>query len=202
MPLFFGTVCLTLFLLFRTLGRRVLYILPWLGLTAYLARAGMFSNFQRLPPPLMLVVFTAVVAASVLAFRVDAPLQWLIGFQVFRIPVEIFLHQGYLDGFVPVQMTWVGRNLDILTGLTAIPVAWLVSRNRLANWAIRAWNLAGFALLVNIMGVAILSFPAPFRQFHNEPANVFVSTFPYVWLPAFLVPAAWFGHVSVFRRLR
>jgi hypothetical protein len=202
MLLFLATVLLTLCLLFRILGRRALFILPWLGLTAWLAHSGAFSNFQRLPPQLLLFVLAAVVTATSLAGRVDSSLQWLIGFQLFRIPVEIFLHQGHLAGFVPVQMTWEGRNLDILTGFTAIPVAWLVSRNRLATWTIHVWNAAGFALLVNIMTVAILSFPTPFRQFHNEPANVFVSMFPYVWLPAFLVPAAWFGHVAVFLRAR
>lgn len=37
----------------------------------------------------------------------------LIGFQGFRVFVEVFLWMGYNDGFVPVQMTWEGRNLDL-----------------------------------------------------------------------------------------
>ena len=58
-----------------------------------------------------------------------------------------------------------------------------------------AWNLAGLALLVNIVSVAILSMPTPFRAFTNEPANTFVTQAPYVWLPVFLVQAAWLGHL-------
>jgi hypothetical protein len=43
--------------------------------------------------------------------------------------------------------------------------------------------------------------PVPFRQFMNEPANLLPSTFPFVWLPTFLVQAALFGHLLVFRAL-
>ncbi|HKQ78896.1 MAG TPA: hypothetical protein VJ810_34675 [Blastocatellia bacterium] len=60
----------------------------------------------------------------------------------------------------------------------------------------------GLALLINIVTIAILSAPTPLRKFFNEPANTFVTYFPFVWLPAFLVQAAWFGHLLVFRRLR
>jgi hypothetical protein len=35
----------------------------------------------------------------------------------------------------------------------------------------------------------------------NDPANLLPSTFPYVWLPTFLVQAALFGHLLVFRAI-
>ncbi len=56
-------------------------------------------------------------------------------------------------------------------------------------------------LLFTIVSVAILSAPTPMRVFDNEPANTFVVTAPYVWLPAFLVQAALFGHLLVLRKL-
>lgn len=61
--------------------------------------------------------------------------------------------------------------------------------------------MLGCALLATIVTVAFLSAPTPLRVFMNEPANTIVTTFPYVWLPAFLVQAALFGHVLVFRWL-
>ena len=48
----------------------------------------------------------------------------------------------------------------------------------------------------------ILSAPLPFRVFWNEPANVWVTRVPWVWLPAVLVLAALLGHIVVYRRLR
>lgn len=179
-------------------------LIGWIAITGYLAGQGALTDFERRPPVLPLLIVTAIVTATAIAVRMGdgVPLAWLIGYQAFRIPVEIFLHMGYVDGFVPVQMSWSGRNLDVLTGLTAIPVAWMVARGRLSRQAMQLWNVAGFLLLLNIMTVAILSLPTPFRQFHNEPANVFVTRLPYVWLPAVLVPAAWFGHIALFRRIK
>jgi hypothetical protein len=200
MALFLLTVAVTVLALFRLVGSRAFVgaLLLWLAFTGALAWSGVFAQAQRLP----ILIVTALASATWLAWRLPAgvPLPWLIGYQAFRIPVEIFLHSGYTDGFVPVQMTWEGRNFDILSGLTAIPLAWLAARGRLPNWAARLWNLGGFALLLNIMTVAVLSLPTPLRQFHNEPANRFVMQFPFVWLPAVLVPAAWFGHIALFRR--
>ena len=179
-------------------------LLAWMALTGTVAYNHGLSDFNRFPPIIMPFIVIAIITATVFGFTLnrEVPLTWLIGFQAFRIPVEIFLYSGFVAGFVPVQMTWEGRNFDVLTGLAAIPIAWLASRNSLPVWAMQLWNLAGYFLLLNIMGIAILSLPTPIRLFHNEPANVFVTQIPYVWLPALLVPAAWFGHIALFRRPR
>jgi hypothetical protein len=201
MALFLLTVAVTAAALIWLVRRTpfTLSLLLWIAFTGFLAYSGFLTQIQRLP----FLIAAAILASTYFArtLRDDVPIHWLIGYQAFRIPVEIFLHNGFSAGFVPVQMTWDGRNFDVLSGLTAIPIAWLAARNQLPVWAVKLWNLFGFALLLNIMTVAILSLPTPLRQFHNEPANRFVALFPYVWLPAVLVPAAWFGHIALFRRL-
>lgn len=208
--LFTATLLLTVWLLLR-IARRAsparyhavsLLLLVWISFTGALAYSQALTNFNRIPPILPLCILFAIATSTALALKMptEIPISWLIGYQAFRIPVEIFLHLGYQAGYVPVQMTWEGRNWDVLTGLTALPVAWLASRDKLPIWAVHLWNAAGFALLLNIMTIAILSLPTPFRQFHNEPANVFVTQLPFVWLPAILVPAAWFGHLALFKK--
>ncbi|MCZ6531756.1 MAG: hypothetical protein O7A08_02185, partial [SAR324 cluster bacterium] len=102
---------------------------------------------------------------------------------------------------VPQQMTFEGRNFDIVAGITALALFLISRRWALNRWLVLVWNLAGLALLVNIVTVAVLSAPVPFRVFMNEPASVFVTTVPYIWLPAILVQAAWFCHLLVFRYL-
>ena len=99
-------------------------------------------------------------------------------------------------------MTWHGWNFDVLTGLSAPLVAWLAARGRLGVRGIVVWNGAGLRLLANVVTIAILSTPTPLRVFANEPANTFVAAWPWVWLPTFLVPAALFGHLLAFRKLR
>jgi membrane protease YdiL (CAAX protease family) len=64
------------------------------------------------------------------------------------------------------------------------------------------WNILGLVLLANIVGVAALSTPVPFRVFTEGPPNLLPSTLPWIWLPSFLVQVALGSHLVVFRMLR
>lgn len=97
-------------------------------------------------------------------------------------------------------MTYAGRNFDIVSGLTAAALGlWLASGRRVARAVLIVWNVLGLALLMNIVVVAALSTSTPFRQFLSGPPNLLANTFPFVWLPTFLVQAALLGHLLVFR---
>jgi hypothetical protein len=61
--------------------------------------------------------------------------------------------------------------------------------------------LALAVFLANIVTIAVLSLPLPFRRFPDPPANLLPLHFPAVWLPSFGVQAALFGHLLVFRKL-
>jgi hypothetical protein len=63
-----------------------------------------------------------------------------------------------------------------------------------------AWNVLGFALLVNIVAVAVLS-TSLLRWFGDERLTLFVTYAPYVWLPTVLVVAPLMGHILVWRKL-
>ena len=99
-------------------------------------------------------------------------------------------------------MTFEGRNLDILVGITGPIVALLYERKGAAmrKWVV-VWNFFGLALLMNILVVAVLSFPTPFRYFMNEPANYLVTEFPFVWLPGILVTIAYSMHFFSLKQL-
>ncbi len=201
----FFVVQVTLLLGFWTwlFGRRV-----GIGLGLFLTLTGLAANagwlrFGSMPPPIFLAlapttILTILLARSEAAGRVSTGL--LIGYQSFRIFVEIFLWWGHREGIVPVQLTWEGRNFDVLTGVSAPLVAWLASRREASTWLLAAWNFMGLALLVNVVTVAALSMPTPFQRFH--PTNLFVAEAPFIWLPLFLVQSALFGHVVLMRRIR
>jgi len=74
---------------------------------------------------------------------------------------------------------------------------------RAPRWAIWAFDVIGFALLVNIVAVAIASLPTV-HAFGEAPErlNTWVAFAPFVWLPTVLVPGALLGHVLLTRRLR
>lgn len=180
----------------------------YLGVVGAIAVSGVLE-FGPLPPRILLLVaacfgVTTWLALSPLGARLAAgvPLAWLVGAQAFRIPVELLLHRGYEEGFVPVQMTYLGANYDVASGVGALAVALLLARGRASARVVLAWNVAALALLANIVAIAVLSMPTPLRWFANEPANTWIAAFPWVWLPTVLVQAAWLGHLLVFRALR
>jgi hypothetical protein len=179
----------------------------WMAVTGVLAARGVLSDFS-LPPKMLGVLAVSLIGAIVLTasplgrrMALVPSIAWLVGFQVFRIPVEIVLFRLHQEGIVPVQMTFEGMNFDIFTGITAIPVAYFASRDRLPTPVLAIWNVVGLAFLVNIVAIAVLSMPLPFRAFTSGPANTFITTVPYIWLATVLVPAALVGHLLVFRRI-
>jgi hypothetical protein len=179
----------------------------WIAVTGVAAARGAL-HFQA--PPTMLALLPCVLAIAIglalspvgrrIAFGL--PLAALVGYQGFRVLVELVMHRAYVEGLMPVQMSYSGRNFDIVTGLTALLLgAWLLSGERQSRGLVFAWNTLGLVLLANVVGVALLSAPTPRRVFMNEPANVWITHAPWVWLPAVMVLAALCGHVLVYRRL-
>jgi len=186
----------------------MLVVGTWLTVPGVLAARGALSDFSRVPPPFALLMLCILAATLALAFSplgtrlsMRAPIAWLVGYQVFRAPLEYWLHAMYENGSLPVQITWSGRNFDVITGALALPVAALATRMPRPRALIAAWNWLGFALLVNVVTTALLSLPTPLRVFRNDPSTALVATIPFIWLPAFLVQAALFGHVLVWRWL-
>jgi hypothetical protein len=181
----------------------------WLALTAGLA-AGDVIHLEQGPQRLMPLALTAVFA-PLLMFQSSAgrliaaamppgPVMWL---QTFRVPVEIVLWSLAVVGVMPVAMTFAGRNLDLFTGLTAIPVAvaaW--GGGRRFGMAAAVWNLGGLVLLVNVASVAVRAMPGPQHSAAIFPANTLVGHAPWIWLPTFLVPAAFWLHAIGLRHAR
>lgn len=181
----------------------------WMTVTYFAAARGHLA-FGTMPPPMLLLLVMSVggtihLARSRFGTRLaqGLPWTWAIGYQSFRILVEVLLFEGWREGFVPPQMTWVAGNYDVLTGITALAlyVVALARGGRLPLWLVRTWNLLGLTLLLVIVSIAVLSMPTPLRVFHTEPPNTWVAQAPFVWLPALLVLAALFGHLLVARML-
>jgi hypothetical protein len=179
----------------------------WMGVTWAAAETGHLSRLDLVPPPFLGLPVALVILSFVLAFSrfgarlIDGlPLAWLIGVQVFRLPLELMLHRAYSEGVMPMQMSYAGWNFDILTGLTALPVAWAVSRGYGGRWLVAAWNALGTLLLVAIVVIAIVSTPIV-GWFGPTLLNTFVMFPPFVWLPAVMVLTAAVGHLLVWRAL-
>jgi hypothetical protein len=179
----------------------------WLALTIWIAASGVLRQFDRRPPPIMFLMVAMLALAAWLAFSwvgdvVVRHTSWvaLVGLQAFRLPLELLMHHAYTEGVMPVQMSYSGRNFDIITGLTALALALTLLKRPVPLWIIGAWNVLGTLLLTNIIVIAVASMPL-FRSFGPDHLNVWVAEPPFVWLPAVLVLTALAGHLLIFRKL-
>jgi hypothetical protein len=184
-------------------------ILLWVCLLSVLAYKGFFNDFSKMPPKVLLALLLPLPCVLLIAFSRSgtkllqlAPAKWLIFMQSFRILVEILLWLAFTANLLPVQMTFEGGNFDILSGLLALPVGYLLLKKKTFSPKLAiAFNVIGILLLLNILIIAVLSMPTPFRHFMNEPSNTIVATFPFILLPGLLVPVAYSFHIFSLRQL-
>ena len=195
----------------RVPGVAGLGLIGWLAVTGSLAIKGFFGEWSRLPPRLMPALLVPVIGGLLFlsysrqtrALLASTPLQWPIYLQSFRILMEIILWLLYVQHRAPAIMTFEGRNVDILVGLTAIPVAYFCFVRKawprqVALW----WNAISVLVLLNVVVHAQLSTPSPFRVFLTDPPVTFIGEWPYIWLPGFLVPLAWLLHAASIIQIR
>lgn len=211
--LVFGlTLGLALFLFYRATSssqRFVRLLTLWIIGQSALGLAHFYENttgrLPRLPllvgPPLVLIIALFATRRGQ-RFIGELSLARLALFHVVRVPVEVVLWWLFLHRTVPQLLTFEGRNFDILSGLTA-PIVYYLGfvRRRLTRPVLLAWNLLGLGLVVNAVLNGVLSTPTRFQQFGFEQPNVAVLHFPFVLLPAVLVPLVLFAHLAAIRQL-
>jgi len=174
----------------------------WLGALAVLIESG---RMERLPLSGFPLFFGSVALAwvglgvSQVGARVAAatPLAVLVGFQAFRLPLELVLHSWAAQGTIPETMTWTGQNFDIVSGIVALAAASFAARSRVVAWAA---NLIGVLLLLNVMRVALFSLPLSFG-WQVSPPLVIALHLPYTFIGPVCVGGAIFGHIVLTRKL-
>jgi hypothetical protein len=179
----------------------------WMAIAWRAAASGVLRKWNSTPPPFFILLVAVVGIACLitwsplgrrLAFHV--PLWALVLVQLFRFPLELAMHRLATLGVMPEPMSYTGRNFDILTGATALLVAWWLGTGRGGRALALSWNVLGFLLLTNVVIVAVLATPR-FQMFGADHVNVFVTYPPFVWLPTVMVLSALTGHLLIFRRL-
>lgn len=189
----------------------LLFIIPfWMLFQAVLALAGFYLTTNIVPPRLpVFAVLPAVILIVVLVFAgrdfiLKLPLFPLTILHAIRIPVELTLAWLYEKGLIPQVMTFHGWNFDIASGLLAIAVSAVAFRRGQPNKRLLiAFNVVGLLLLTNIVTIAILALESPIQKLAFEQPNRGVLYFPYIWLPAMIVPIVLFSHLaSLYKLLR
>jgi len=210
--LFFGiTTLLTVFLFYKATQKSytsIVILLLWLILQAIVARIG-FYTFVTQPPrfpllvgPTFLFIILLFVTAKGRDFIDTLDGKSLTLLHIVRVPVELVLFWLFLYKTVPVEMTFEGRNLDIISGLSAPFIYYFgYVKQKLNRSILLCWNFLCLGLLVNIVLHAIFALPGPFQTYAFDQPNIAVMYFPFVWLPCCIVPLVLFSHLACIRQL-
>jgi hypothetical protein len=182
----------------------------FLIIQALLSYWGIYKNDpDSIPPKIIILAVIPAAIAIILIFNtqkgklfIDSlSLPMLTYIHFIRVPVELVLYGLFINGAVPELMTFEGRNIDILAGLTAPLVGFDISKGKMRKASLLVWNFICLGLLLNIVVNAVLSAPSPFQQFGFDQPNVAILNFPFSWLPAFIAPLVLFAHLAAIRKL-
>ena len=208
---FLGVTALALFLFGKAVrGSRPasLISLVWMVLQSAIALSGFYLITNTTPPHFILAIAPPVILIAGL-FVTEAGrrfvdrmnLKWCILVHIIRIFVEATLYWLFLYKQVPALMTFEAGNLDILAGLTVPFVWWAFNTGRIGRRGLFIWNTLCLLSVLNALARAMLSAPFRFQRFGFQQPTIAILHFPFVLLPAFIVPAVLLCHFAVFRKL-
>lgn len=189
----------------RITGRVATGLALWVGVVSLAAASG-FAEASPMPRlPMMFAVLTILSVGFGLSpvggmIARGLPIAALVGFQAFRLPLELVLHAWVGSGTIPESMTWsgaMGANFDIISGIVALAAVPFASRSKAVAWVA---NLVGFGLLMNVLRVVVFSSPLPFAWPVDPPLQL-AFHLPYVWIAPVCVGGALAGHVILTRAL-
>jgi len=181
----------------------------WAIAMTLLGLSGFLTNFEAMPPrfligviPTILVIFILFLTQKGKAFIDQIDLKSLTYFSVIRIPVEITLALLYHQGAISILQTFEGANFDILSGITAPIIAYLVfTKKSLGRKALLIWNVIALLLLFIIVTISVLCAPSPIQQLSFDQPNIGIFYFPFNLLPSLVVPLVMFSHFVAIQRL-
>jgi hypothetical protein len=197
-----GFLCVALKISSRPVHKSIYpIIILWTILQGILGWQGFYRDFDAWPPRFLLAIGPPNLLTLYLLIRHQRvlcalPLRLLTFIHIIRIPVEIILFGLYQEGQIPRLMTYEGDNFDIIAGMTGPLMALIAFRGSINKRLLIYWNLIGLGLLLNIVIRAVLSAPFPFQQLAIDNPNVAVFYFPFIWLPAVVVPIVLFAHLT------
>jgi hypothetical protein len=180
----------------------------WMCFQSGVALSGYYLATNAFPPHLMVAIAPPIlliaglfVTAAGRGFLDGMDLKWCVLLHSIRILVELNLYWLFLYKQVPALMTFEAGNLDILVGLTAPLTWWAYSKGHIGRRGLLIWNSFSLLSVLNAFARAMLSAPFRFQQFAFNQPTVAILHFPFILLPAFIVPVALLCHFVVFRKI-
>ncbi|TSE09672.1 hypothetical protein [Aquimarina algiphila] len=205
------TTVITLWSFFKASKNKkiIIGIILWMVVLSILGISGFYKNANAIPPRLLFLLGPGIFFVLIVfftrkgrRFSDNLNLKWLTLLHTIRIPVEIILFYIFVEGLIPDLMTFEGLNFDILSGISAPIIYYLVFIKKwIGNKGLLIWNFICLGLLINILAIAVLSAQTPLQIMAFDQPNIGVTYFPFIWLPAVIVPIVLFSHLASIRQL-
>jgi len=181
----------------------------WIGLAAAVAEAGWLPISRPIPVVGLFVAIPLLAAGFATAWPrarealLSIPMPVMVALNVVRIFAVLFLvlaAEGRLTGPFPYSAAWG----DIITGVVAVPVLWLLKDDAGARHttAIGAWNLFGAADLVLAIAFGVTSAEGSPLQMFPGPGSQAMQHVPWSFVPTVLVPIWLILHAIIVAQLR
>ena len=181
----------------------------WIGLAAAVAEAGWLPISRPIPVVGLFVAIPLLAAGFATAWPrarealLSIPMPVMVALNVVRIFAVLFLvlaAEGRLTGPFPYSAAWG----DIITGVVAVPVLWLLKDDAGARntTAIGAWNLFGAADLVLAIAFGVTSAEGSPLQMFPGPGSQAMQHVPWSFVPTVLVPIWLILHAIIAVQLR
>jgi hypothetical protein len=180
----------------------------WIGLAAAAGAAGWLKISRPVPVVGLFVVVPLLATALATAWpaarpaMLSIPTAAMVALNVVRVFAVLFLMlaaEGRLSGPFPYSAAWG----DIITGVVAVPVLWLLKDGvERHTAAIAAWNLFGTADLVLAIAFGITSSEGSPLQLFPGPGSEAMQYPPWSFVPTVLVPLWLILHAIIAMQLR
>ena len=174
-----------------------------------IAYNGFYLNTEAMPPRLLLMLAPSM--ALIIYGLMPKQLAWMKEnrnskmssfIHLVRIPVEIILFLLFTYKMIPELMTFEGRNFDVLAGITALVFGIMFYTSKVSKQTMIYWNYFGTGLIFFILINGLLSAELPFQQFAFDQPNRALAYFPFVLLPAIIVPLVIYTHITDIVKLK
>ncbi|MFL5032856.1 MAG: hypothetical protein ACJ8E1_23570 [Xanthobacteraceae bacterium] len=180
----------------------------WIGLAAAAAGAGWLTISRPVPVVGLFVAVPLLAAALATAWpaarkaMLSIPMPVMVALNIVRVFAVLFLMlaaEGRLTGPFPYSAAWG----DIITGVVALPVLWLLNDGSARyTTAIAAWNLFGTADLVLAIAFGVTSAEGSPLQLFPGPGSEAMQHVPWSFVPTVLVPIWLILHAIIAVQLR
>ncbi|QSE95957.1 hypothetical protein [Fulvivirga lutea] len=178
-------------------------LLGWNIYIWLMANSGLIADFSFPPKFFLTLILPAFIFTGAFIYTnrnkqwiQNIPTQWLVYVQTYRIAIEVLFVYSVTASILPPQVTIEGYNFDMIFASSAPVIALLVFQfNQLPLKAILYWNYAGLLIILSIIILFLTSIYAP----HLYPESPYISlkftSYPFVLVAGYLMPAAVFIHV-------